>query len=222
MSVKSVVLLSSGLDSTLNLYEAQKQGQVLLALTFDYGQRAAKKEIAQSEKICKLLGIDHKVMDMRWLGSLGASALTFDQNELPSGVDVQMDDLTQSQKTAKAVWVPNRNGLFLNIGACFAEALGADQIVPGFNVEEAATFPDNSQEFLDISSEAFKFSTASGVKAFCYTTDMNKTQMVKRGDELGLAFDLLWPCYRSEEDWCGECESCQRFKRAGGFERGRT
>ncbi|MDZ4663116.1 MAG: 7-cyano-7-deazaguanine synthase, partial [Pseudomonadota bacterium] len=55
-----VVLLSGGLDSTVNLFEARQEFQIELALTFDYGQRAAKKEIEFSRKICEILNAPHR------------------------------------------------------------------------------------------------------------------------------------------------------------------
>ena len=51
------------------------------------------------------------------------------------------------------------NGIFLNIAAGFAEALSAQAVLPGFNKEEAATFPDNSVDFLESLNHSFSFST---------------------------------------------------------------
>ena len=70
MKTKALVLLSSGLDSTVNLYAAHQNHDVVLALTFDYGQRAAQKEKEQSKKICDELGVPHKVLELPFL-SLG-------------------------------------------------------------------------------------------------------------------------------------------------------
>ena len=62
------------------------------------------------------------------------------------------------------MWVPNRNGVFIAIAAAFAESLGADLVVTGFNAEEAATFPDNSAAFAAAATESLRFSTANGVR----------------------------------------------------------
>ena len=45
MNKKGVILLSSGLDSLVSLYMTQKECDVVLALTFNYGQKAALDEI---------------------------------------------------------------------------------------------------------------------------------------------------------------------------------
>jgi len=51
MKPKSIILLSGGLDSTVSASIATKRTKPLFALTFDYGQRAAKMEISASKKI---------------------------------------------------------------------------------------------------------------------------------------------------------------------------
>lgn len=212
--MKFVVLLSAGLDSTVNFYEACEAGQVLLGLTFDYGQRAAAKEIESAKKICATRKIPHQTVALPFFKDWGKSSLTDTTLEVPTGKAVSIDDGAVSQKTAKAVWVPNRNGVFLNIGAGFAEAQGADAIVPGFNKEEAATFPDNSREFLEQATKALAFSTSNQVKVKCFTTEMTKPEIVRRAIALNVNLGLMWPCYFAKERWCGECESCQRSKRA--------
>jgi 7-cyano-7-deazaguanine synthase len=209
-----VVLLSGGLDSTLNLYEAHAAGAVKLALTFDYGQRAAAKEIQSASALAKSLDIAHQVLKLDWFSFFTKSSLVNRGEAIPVGKQISIDDQARSEASAKAVWVPNRNGIFLNIGAAFAEGLGATDVVPGFNIEEAATFPDNSEDFLDALSGSLAYSTGGRVKASCFTTRLNKTAIVRRGRELKMQFDLVWPCYFGGEKPCGDCESCQRFERA--------
>ena len=212
--MKAVVLLSSGLDSTVNLYQSAQQGKVLLAITFDYSQKAARQEIRCAKKITKELNIPHQVVKLPFFAQFSQSSLIDKKKEVPSGKKVQIDSLKVSQKSAKSVWVPNRNGIFLNIAAGFAEALKADVVVPGFNVEEASTFPDNSADFLKALDASFSFSTSTQVKNHCFTTNLNKTQIVKLGQKLKVNWSNIWPCYHSGKKWCGECESCLRSKRA--------
>lgn len=212
--MKSIVLLSSGLDSSVNLYEAHAAGEVLLALTFNYGQRAANKEIEHSIMLCKDLKVSHQTVDLPFFSKWRGSSLIDHDLKVPTGREVRIDNLGQSQITAQSVWVPNRNGIFLNIAAGFAEALMADVVVPGFNIEEAATFPDNSEEYLEQLNNSLKFSTNGRIRAHCFTTRLNKKEIVKRGLELKVPFHLVWPCYFSNDSWCGICESCLRAKRA--------
>lgn len=212
---KVVVLLSGGLDSTVNAFEAKKHGhEIVLALTFNYGQKAAKKELESAAKIARYLQVPHKVLDLPWFKDFNKSSLIVESQEVPVGSSVSIDNLETSTETAKSVWVPNRNGIFLNIAAAYAEALSADAVTPGFNAEEAVTFPDNSKEFLEASTKALWYSTSNHVSVGCYTAHLRKNDMVFLGQGLRIPWELIWPCYFSSDKWCGVCESCQRSKRA--------
>jgi 7-cyano-7-deazaguanine synthase len=218
---KAVVLLSAGLDSTFNLYQASQKLDVALALTFNYGQKAAAKETAKAGNLAEQLGITHQVIDLPWFKDFTKTSLVGEQ-AIPRGEEIEIDSIAASLKSMKAVWVPNRNGIFLNIAAGFAEGLDAKYVVPGFNVEEAATFPDNSEAFLQSLNHAFRYSTNTGVEVKCFSTSLNKTQIIKESISLQIPLDKLWPCYQALARWCGVCESCQRFRRAaheGGAEK---
>lgn len=213
--MKSVVLLSSGLDSTVNIYQAQKESEVVLALTFNYGQRAFQSEVRQARKISDRLRVKHLVVDLPFFKEWGKSSLTDHSKAVPVSGSVSIDNYETSVQTAKSVWVPNRNGVFLNIAAGFAESLGADWVIPGFNREEASTFPDNSQDFLEQCTRSLSFSTSNQVQVKCFTVDKNKTEIVGIGKSLNVDFSLIWPCYFNHDTrWCGQCESCQRSIRA--------
>ncbi len=154
----------------------------------------------------------HRVVELPWLREITQSSLVNRSAQVP--LNVSLNDISETQNTAKSVWVPNRNGIFLNIAASFAESLGAHVVIPGFNKEEASTFPDNSEDYVDAATLALSYSTSNAVEVECYTTQMLKAEIVQLGRELGLDFDGVWPCYFGEENPCGKCESCLRFERA--------
>lgn len=212
----SIVLLSAGLDSTVNLKQALDGGTVRAALTFDYGQRAALREAAFARRMCRRFGIRHEVIRLPWMRRITATALVKRGAPLPRPTSPELDDRPASMRSAARVWVPNRNGVFLAVGASYAEALKADLVVAGFNAEEAATFPDNSQAFLRATNSAFRFSTLSAVRAVSYTARLRKTAIVRLGMKIGAPLDLVWCCYEGGRRLCGRCESCRRFLRAVG------
>lgn len=216
---RSIVLLSAGLDSTVNLKCALDAGSVQ-ALTFDYGQRAAGKEKEAAAAMCTRHQIKHHVISIPWLGRITSTALVKKDKSIPCPTSAQLDNRKTAQQTAAQVWVPNRNGIFLAIGAAFAESLGAEQIVPGFNAEEAATFPDNSPAFIRAFNKTLRFSTKRRVRVKCYTTAKRKTAILRLGLRINAPLDLTWCCYEGKRKMCGKCESCLRFLRA--IERTRT
>jgi len=218
MKQKSVILLSGGLDSAANLAICAEQDDPVLALTCDYGQRAVSSEIRAASELCAYYGVRHEVVQLQWLGGLGGSSLTELSQSVPKLATSQLDDLSVIRDTARAVWVPNRNGVLIQVAAAYAERLGAFQVLVGFNREEATTFPDNSASFLMKATETLQFSTATQVKLASYTLQWDKKEIVSELKKLtrSFPFDKVWSCYFSGDRPCGECESCQRFKRAIG------
>lgn len=214
--MKSVVLLSGGLDSAANLAFCRLEDEPILVLTADYGQRAAQAELRAARALAKHFDVPHQKLPIPWLGDLGGSSLTDRNQAVPKMAADRLDDLGVATQTAKAVWVPNRNGVLINAAAAYAERLGAGQVIVGFNAEEAVTFPDNTIDFLNRSTHALAMSTANGVRVRCYTAAMDKRQIVaelrRRVPEF--PFDLLWSCYQDGDRPCGTCESCQRLQRA--------
>ncbi len=238
---KAIVLLSGGLDSVVSLALVKSsspppacpapagqpvaalsnsplkslasetfsdKNNVTLALTFDYGQKSAAKEIEASSKIAKYYGIEHKVIKLDWLKEITHTALCSNE-EVPTG-----EALKNSDQSAKSVWVPNRNGLFLNIAGAFADADGYTNIIIGANKEEAQTFPDNTQEFITRVNEEFEFSTRVRPKVIVPLIDCDKTEIVRIALEKKVPLNLLNSCYKNTPKHCGICESCVRLKRA--------
>jgi len=214
MKPKSLVLLSGGLDSTVNFFEALNQSEVKLALTFDYGQRAASKELQASARISASRSIPHKIISLPFFKDFGTSSLIDPSKDVPQGDELDISSLEKSEQSAKSVWIPNRNGIFLNIAAGLAESMKIDLVIPGFNAEEAKTFPDNSEKYMGALTQSFYYSTSNRVMVQCYTVKNEKVEIVRRGKELDVPFGLMWPCYLGTDAWCGECESCLRARRA--------
>jgi 7-cyano-7-deazaguanine synthase len=211
----AVVLLSGGLDSAVNLKLALDDTGVAVALTFDYGQRAAAREAAAAAFMCQQFGLPHRLISLPWLAEICGSALCSEDQPLPQ---LTPDELTSprvtSGETARSVWVPNRNGVFVNIAAAYAESLQAAIIVAGFNAEEAATFPDNSPDYVLAANAALALSTQTGPTVKSYTQDLDKTQIVRLGRKIGAPLASAWSCYAGGREECWSCESCARLARA--------
>ena len=90
---RSVVLLSSGLDSTVNLYEARQKSEVVAALTFDYGQRAAAREIEKARAQCDYLGIRHIVVPLPFFKEFTETSLVNRDSDIPKSKEVSIDEL---------------------------------------------------------------------------------------------------------------------------------
>lgn len=220
--MKAITLLSSGLDSVAALTIAAKSFDIEMAITFDYGQRAGTREIEYSKKVCEYFDIEHKVITLNWLSGITSTALVNRNADVPSLSFEDIDETAPAEITrdsAKAVWVPNRNGVMLNIAGAFAESRECNYLVVGFNGEEAATFPDNSLAYVKAMDNAFSYSTQNGVKILAPLIELGKTGIVKKALEEKAPLEYSWSCYHGAEIPCGKCESCRRrmraFKNAG-------
>lgn len=212
---KAISVLSGGLDSTVatscyvNDYDVH-------AITFDYGQKSLNQEIKSSKEICDHFGMKHTVIDIKWLAKLGSSSLTNSNNDIPHPNFEDIDDIDVSEDTANSVWVPGRNIVFTAVATSFAEAEGAQIIMVGWDKEEAATFPDNSKEFLDSFNELIAIGTKSSedIEIKAPLIDLNKKEIVELGKKVNAPMDISYSCYTGEDEQCGLCESCVRRKRA--------
>lgn len=204
---RAVVLLSSGLDSLTACSQAVQDYSVVRAITFDYGQRAARREIACARKIARHYKIPHSVIPLPWFPPLIQTALVNRKKKIP-----QLKKATEgSLSTAAAVWVPNRNGVFLNIAAAYAESEKADVIITGFNAEEAKTFPDNTQAFCTTADTFFSYSTKNKVTVKNYFSKKKKAGIYALAKKNRAPLEYVWPCYEGGWRLCGHCESCVRF-----------
>lgn len=212
--MRVVALISGGLDSTVATWALAREHEIALGLTFDYGQRAAQREREAAQAICRQLGCAHLLLELEWLGQLGHNALTDVARILPTPSIELLDDAVLSEQTAQAVWVPNRNGVFINVAAAVCEALDCRLVAVGFNSEEGASFPDNTPEFVAAANGALAYSTQAGVRVVSPTANLTKAEIVKLGMSIGVPFDLVWSCYEGADRHCMHCESCLRLQRA--------
>jgi 7-cyano-7-deazaguanine synthase len=209
---KGIAVLSGGLDSTVAV-SVFKEDYDIHAVTFNYGQRAVDEEINSARVICDKLGFKHTIIDLKWLKDLGSSALTTDK-DLPILKENQLDDAKLTNESALNVWVPGRNVVFTSIALSFAESEGAEIIIVGWDKEEAATFPDNSKEFLKSFNELINIGSIDDIEIKAPAIDLTKKEIVELGEKINAPMELSYSCYSGEKSHCGICESCLRRKRA--------
>ena len=194
-----VILLFGGLDSLVALDIVSKKYNKTKALFFNYGQKAYQEELSAVKKITKKYKIEFDEIKLPFLEKITKNALVCE------------DDTDFS--TLKSVWVANRNGLFLNIGACYCDSLDYDAIVFGANKEESGDFSDNKNEFVEISNMFFKYSTLKHPIVLAPCSKMNKVDLVNYMIENQISFDLIKSCYQNikttNKKHCALCMSCK-------------
>ncbi|MDF2958062.1 MAG: 7-cyano-7-deazaguanine synthase [Candidatus Alkanophagales archaeon MCA70_species_1] len=226
---RAVCVCSGGIDSTVAATIAKQEYEIYL-LHVNYGQKAWRRERDAVLKVSKFLGAkDVKFVSLSFLKELGSSALTDMAIEVPQRLDLLNDAASATTPTASKnatqiakeetppTWVPCRNLILLSLASAYAEVLRAHAIFTGFNAEEAASYPDNSEDFVERFNATLEFAVASFSKPPVVITPLVKLlkpQIVKLGMEVGAPLELTWSCYLGGERHCGVCESCVRRKNA--------
>lgn len=209
---KGISVLSGGLDCTVatSIYADDYD---LTAITFNYGQQSFDEELIHARRICEKYGMEHVVIDLPWLENISNSSLTSEE-DIPEISEDDLDNYEVAIETAKSVWVPARNTVFCSIALAYAESIGAEIIIVGWDYEEAVTFPDNSKEYLEAFNETIKYGSFDDIIIKAPLIDMSKKEIVETGHEFNAPLDLSYSCYTGKELHCGKCESCKRRKRA--------
>ena len=210
--MKAISVLSGGLDCTVAT-SAYANDYDIHAITFNYGQKSFKQELKASKEICKKMNWTHEVIYLPWLSKISTSSLNTSE-DIPEVKEDELDDLEKSKSSASSVWVPARNMVFTSIATSYAESIGAEIIIVGWDREEAATFPDNSKEFLNAFNELIEIGSPDNITIEAPAIDLNKEEIVELGVKVGAPMELSYSCYAGREKHCGVCESCMRRKRA--------
>ena len=209
---KAISVFSGGLDCTVATCVYDNDYEIH-AITFNYGQKAFAQELKASRKICEKMGWTHEVIDLPWLSDISNSSLNTD-DDIPEVSENDLDDLDKSSETANNVWVPARNTVFTSIALSYAESIGAEIIIVGWNNEEGLTFPDNSEEFFNEFNELIKVGSPDKIRIEAPAINLNKEELVELGVKVGAPMKLSYSCYKGEDEPCGVCESCVRRNRA--------
>jgi 7-cyano-7-deazaguanine synthase len=205
---RAVVLLSGGLDSATTLAICIREGFAAHALSFDYGQRH-DVEVAAAKRVAASLGVrEHRIGEID-LRIFGGSALT-DEIDVPKNRDAK------KSSGIPLTYVPARNTIFLSYALAWCEVLGAGDIFIGVNAIDYSGYPDCRPAFIAAFEELARLATRAGVEGRRFQIhapliSLSKSEIVRKGTELGVDFSLTHSCYDPVEGRlaCGECDSCR-------------
>lgn len=213
---KAIVLLSGGLDSSVAIHLAKKEGFEVYALSFDYGQKHHKELSCARATAQKIGAKEHNIVTLQ-LNLWGGSSLTDSSMEVEDG-DVSRTDIPPT-------YVPARNMVFLSVAASYAEAIGSQDIFIGVSEVDYSGYVDCRGEFIVAMENAINKGTVMGAeqgkRISIHTPFIHKTKAeeILLGEELQVDWSLTWSCYRGGAKPCGTCDSCllraKAFSEAG-------
>jgi len=196
------------MDSAVTLAIALLEHDVY-ALHVMYGQRTQERELKSFRDLIAYYGIENSmIISMDYVERIGASALTDKNTEVPS---------RESPKGVIPItYVPFRNAQLLSAAVAWAEAIGASKVFIGAVEEDSSGYPDCRETFFKAFGFAVKEGTRpeSKIEIVTPVLHMKKSEIVKKGIELKVPFELTWSCYKNIDKPCGVCESCILRNRA--------
>ena len=201
----AIALLSGGLDSATAAALARENGDRVIGLSFDYGQRH-RRELDAAAQIAEQLQLAEHHQIAVDLAAWGGSALTDLNQTVPSeGVE---------SGVIPSTYVPGRNTVFIAIGLSLAEARGAERLVLGVNAVDYSGYPDCRPDYLqafqtlaDLGSKAGR--EGHGTRLWAPLVTWSKTTIVQEALRLGVPIETTWSCYSGGEQPCGVCDSCR-------------
>src|SRR5215469_7413703 len=201
--VKSVVLLSGGMDSCVCGALAARDTEAA-AMHISYGQRTEERERQAFSRICDRLGIERRlVLRNEVLRAVGGSALT------DAGIQVPKARENIGTHGIPVTYVPFRNAHFLSAAVSWAEVLDATRVYIGAVEQDSSGYPDCRPAYYEAFNTVIQAGTREGkIEVITPLIAMRKAEIVRLGLELGAPFDLTWSCYSREDRACGVCESC--------------
>jgi 7-cyano-7-deazaguanine synthase len=184
--MKTLVLLSGGMDSVTALHWAQSEHEVVGAVSFDYGAKHNHREIPLAAWHCGQSSLHHDVIESG--------------GEVPEG--------HYADENMKKTVVPFRNGIMLAIACGIAESRGAEGLVIAAHAGDHAIYPDCRESFMQSMASAMREGTYAKVELLRPFIHLDKAGIAKLGASLQVDYGKTWSCYKGGELHCGKCGTC--------------
>ncbi|MCI9408989.1 MAG: 7-cyano-7-deazaguanine synthase QueC [Oscillospiraceae bacterium] len=209
--MKALVLFSGGVDSSTCLALAvQKYGaENVVALSVSYGQKHTK-EISAADAVAGFYCTEHIKLDLSTIFKYsGCSLLEQSSEEIPH--ESYAEQLEKTEGAPVSTYVPFRNGLFIAAAASVALSKDCGVILYGAHADDSAgnAYPDCSSAFNEAMNKAVWEGSGGQVKLEAPFVGLSKAQVVKKGMELGVPYELTWSCYEGGDIPCGVCATCR-------------
>jgi 7-cyano-7-deazaguanine synthase len=194
-----LVLHSGGLDSTTCLLKAKADGQTVISLGIDYGQKLSI-EMLFAKWQCEQHNITRQIIRVNW-----------QKPERTIPLNRSVDEMN---RTVSSAFLPGRNIVFLGLGHAHACGVGADELQIGLNCVNFSGYPDCTADFFDSYRAMLKVGSPGGPELVAPLMNLSKQEIAKLAGSLGLGPKDTWSCYRPQlQDGsvapCGECDACK-------------
>lgn len=185
---KKAILLSGGMDSIALAYWLKPE----IAVTLDYGQRAAEAEITAATRVAKHLGMEHHVLQI-------------DCSSLGSGDLVGSEPISDAPITE---WWPYRNQMLVTMALMQIIQLDVCELMVG-SVKTDAQHIDGTPIFYEVLSKLVSMQEG-GIRVTAPAIGMTTVELIKKS---GIAENILLyahSCHTGNHP-CGKCHGCIKY-----------
>lgn len=204
--MRTVVIYSGGLDSTTLLYDLKAAGHDVATLAINYGQRHSR-ELLYAQRICQTISVELTTLDLSGLAQI------FGSNSL-SDTGIKVPEGSYEEKSMQQTTVPNRNMILLSIATGWAISNDYQAVAFGAHSGEYTPYPDCRPEFASAMDHAAQLCDWQPLRILAPFVNWTKSDIVRRGAELGVPFQSTWSCYVGGAKQCGRCGTCLDRKSA--------
>lgn len=187
--MKTALLLSGGMDSLAIAWWKRPD----VAITIDYGQKAAEAEKRASAAVCKEVGIQHHI-------------LSIDCSSLGSG------DMAHTAPDAAAPasdWWPYRNQMLITFAAMKCIGLGVKKLLIGTVLSDGSHI-DGTPEFVRMMDQLLRLQEGS-LEVEAPAIGMSTADLIRQS---GLPASMLaWAhsCHKANTP-CWNCRGCNKYR----------
>lgn len=184
---RAAILLSGGMDSYALAYEQRPD----LAITFDYGQKAAHAEIQASSVLANRLNLVHEIVQVN-LATLGSG---------------DMSDNPKIDVAPTTDWWPYRNQILVTLAAMKVVGFGINELLIA-TVRSDSSHSDGSEEFIDLMDSVLQLQEGH-LRLRAPAIGLSTPDLVRRSK---IPYSLLaWShsCHTSNIA-CGACRGCTK------------
>jgi 7-cyano-7-deazaguanine synthase len=104
--------------------------------------------------------------------------------------------------------------IMLSVAVAWAITQRSDAVAFAAHHGYHTLYPDCTPEFVDALALAVHKADDHRVELIAPFAHWTKADIVRRGSELGVPFELTWSCYEGGEAHCGLCGTCVERREA--------
>jgi 7-cyano-7-deazaguanine synthase len=162
-----------------------------IAITIDYGQKAAPTELAAAQEVARSLQIQHEVVsvDCSQLGS----------GDMAGGAPLGIAPVQE--------WWPFRNQLLLTLAGMRAVALGVNELMVG-SVASDGCHVDGRPDFYEISDRLFAMQEG-GLRVTAPAIALSTVELIQRSNVPRAILAWAHSCHTGPLA-CGHCRGCHK------------